>query len=240
MGCRMYFKYKSLSKEIDIQFIYIVYACLIGDDKPISPDRVLDLARDRELIDKQSMITFICRWFNRLDDKSMRERGDDILSKLFTLDYRALLTYISSSPIMLGVACGQWERSQLPGRTMVKGSALDWWLDSALCEHILYPLDHKNPIDEWYLKFYIDIAVYYPHPSINKREILRVARDRNKEIESTSLLKSIADTGFLITEDGSNYIWIDRKIPLRLRGIPSILSYWYRTDRLVKTSLSRE
>jgi hypothetical protein len=234
----MQFKYEGLNKTIDIPFLYVVYSCLLGNDMPIDKESLLTKVRVYTPIDGETSITFIRRWFNRLDIKEDRDRGEELISILFKdiFYYKKLITYITSSPLILGIACSQWERAGLPDRSIGKGNGLEYWMDVTLCEHILYPIEVKERIEAWYLKFYMDLATYYSIPILNNRELYKVARTNGgRDIDVEMLCRLIAKSGLLFTEDGSNYLWVDRKIPLRLRGIPSAITYWYRVNKTVNS-----
>jgi hypothetical protein len=230
--------YKKLAKPIDISLSVLIYSCLEGASLPIGKREALEYIRTyNRPLEVLDIYEFIYRWFERTDNRRLKERGQQLVNKLIKDDSKVLRRRMRS-PIVLSLACGGWERSSIElDRAHRIAVLIDEFLELWLCEHILYPLEGFDT-PHWLLKFYIDIATYLP-PLIGREQIEMVVRDKERGVDIEALLYRLEEDCLLIPI-GDSYGWIDNKIPLMLRGIDRRLRYKYEVFKRMSNLFSSE
>jgi hypothetical protein len=232
--------FSGLARPVDISFPSLVHACLTSSKRPISREQALVELKLSTLMSPNQVYEFIYVWFERTGDKALAARGEEVcklLPQLRITSFNKLLT-----PVIAGIACSHWERVSINHINKCKARDFTSFLDKAICEHILYPLDiHKMSIPYWLLKFYVDLATYWNENAEEDKyrfctqDLLCVARDKDREVDAAYLQELITLTSLILPCKGDSWEWVDKKIPLFLRGISRREVYKYGTTKLVST-----
>lgn len=228
--------FKGLAKPINISLPVLMYACLEDSKMPIREQEAITYLINREeMLDIETLYRFIYIWFERTGDKRLANRGEELCKKL---DSKSLikLRVRFCTPMLVTILCCQWEKSYLKVSYLEVEEANEF-LDNALCEYILYPIE-QGETPYWLLRFYRDLAMFWGDV-IDIEDIDTVAKDKDKWVDINSFITRMeADCLLIRTEEGL-YKWVDKRIPLLLRGMERRRVYKYETFKRVSTLFSK-